>query len=81
MLKRIFEPTFHNVSHKFCQRRNGHFERHNIYYRWPSRKWFSETDFVECFKRISHNKLFFTINRKVDCYNFSLLINQILKVG
>lgn len=81
ILERIFEPTFQNVSHGFRPNRSCHSALHSIYYRWPGTKWFIEADFIECFDRISHDKLLFAINRKVQCYKLSLLINQLLTVG
>ena len=81
ILERIFEPTFQNVSYGFRPKRSCHSALHSIYYRWPGTKWFIEADFIECFDRISHDKLLFAINKKVDCYKLSLLINQLLTVG
>lgn len=81
LLERIFEPTFQNVSHGFRPNRSCHSALHSIYYRWPGTKWFIEADFIECFDRISHDKLLFAINRKVHCYKLSLLINKLLTVG
>ena len=81
ILERIFEPTFQNVSHGFRPGRSCHSALHSIYYRWPGTKWFIEADFIECFDRISHDKLLIAINRKVQCYKLSLLINKLLTVG
>jgi Reverse transcriptase (RNA-dependent DNA polymerase) len=81
ILERIFEPTFQNVSHAFRPSRSCHSALHSIYYRWPGTKWFIEADFIQCFDRISHDKLLIAINRKVHCYKLSLLINQLLTVG
>ncbi|NNE32679.1 MAG: hypothetical protein HKN40_09940 [Winogradskyella sp.] len=81
ILERIFEPTFQNVSHGFRLNRSCHSALHAIYYRWPGTKWFIEADFIECFDRISHDKLLFAINKKVQCYKLSLLINKLLTVG
>lgn len=81
IMERIFEPIFENVSHGFRPGRSCHSALHSIYYRWPGTKWFIEADFIQCFDRISHDKLLFAINRKVHCYQFLALINQLLKVG
>ena len=81
IMERIFEPIFENVSHGFRLDRSCHSALHSIYYRWPGTKWFIEADFIQCFDRISHDKLLFAINRKVHCYKFLALINQLLKVG
>lgn len=81
ILERIFEPTFQDVSHGFRIKRSCHSALHSIYYRWPGTKWFIEADFIQCFDRISHDKLLIAINKKVYCYKFLALINQFLKVG
>ena len=65
ILERIFEPTFQNVSHGFRPNRSCHSALHSIYYRWPGTKWFIEADFIQCFDRISHDKLLIAINKKV----------------
>ena len=81
ILERIFELTFQNVSHGFRPNRSCHSALHSIYYRWPGTKWFIEADFIECFDKISHDKLLIAINKKVQCYKLSLLINKLLTVG
>jgi retron-type reverse transcriptase len=81
IMKRIFEPTFQNVSHGFRPGRSCHSALHSIYYRWSGTKWFIEADFIQCFDKISHDKLLIAINRKIHCYKFLTLINQLLKVG
>lgn len=81
IMERIFEPTFQNVSHGFRPGRSCHSALHSIYYRWPGTKWFIDADFIQCFDRISHDKLLFAINRKIHGYKFLALINQLLKVG
>jgi hypothetical protein len=81
IMERIFEPTFENISHGFRLDKSCHSALHSIYYRWPGTKWFIEADFLQCFDRISHDKLLLAINRKIHCYKFLALINQLLKVG
>jgi len=81
ILEAIFEPIFQNVSHGFRPKRSCHSALHAVYYRWPGVKWFIEIDFFECFDRIAHDKLLLAINKKVQCYKLSLLINKLLTIG
>jgi group II intron reverse transcriptase/maturase len=77
----LFEPTFLDSSHGFRPKRGCHSALKTIYYRWKRPKWFIEADISQCFDRISHPTLLLYINKRVNDYWLSILINKFLKAG
>jgi group II intron reverse transcriptase/maturase len=77
----LFEPTFLDSSHGFRPKRGCHSALKTIYYRWKRPKWFIEADISQCFDKISHPTLLLYINKRVNDYWLSILINKFLKSG
>ena len=77
----LFEPTFLDSSHGFRPKRGCHSALKTIYYRWKRPKWFIEADISQCFDKISHPTLLLYINKRVNDYWLSILINKFLKAG
>lgn len=81
LLEPLFEKVFLDSSHGFRKNRSCHTALKEIYYKWRGIKWFIECDFVQCFDKISHPILLSILNKYVDDYWTSSLINQFLKKG
>lgn len=77
----LFEPTFLDSSHGFRPKRGCHSALKTIYYRWKRPKWFIKANISQCFDKISHSTLLLYINKRVNDYWLSVLINKFLKVG
>ena len=81
ILKPLFEPIFLDSSHGFRPKRGCHSALKTIYYRWKRPKWFLKADISKCFDKISHSTLLLYINKRVNDYWLSILINKFLKAG
>jgi len=77
----LFEPTFLDSSHGFRPKRGCHSALKTIYYRWKRPKWFIEADISQCFDKISHSTLLLYINKRINDYWLSMLINKFLRTG
>lgn len=81
VLQPLFENVFLDSSHGFRPKRSCHSALVDIYYKWRGIKWFIECDFISCFDRISHPVALSIINRSLDDYWTSNLVNRFLKKG
>ena len=77
----LFEPIFLDSSHGFRPKRGCHSALKTMYYRWKRPKWFINADISQCFDKISHPTLLLYINKRVNDYWLSILINKFLKAG
>lgn len=80
-LEPVFEKEFLKCSYGFRKNKSCHSCLSQIYYNWTGTKWFIETDFINCFDRISHPILLGLINKKFFSYQISQVIHSLLKVG
>lgn len=79
-LEPIFEREFLKCSHGFRKHKSCHSCLNQIYYNWTDIKWFIETDFIDCFDKISYPILLGLINKKFFNYQISKIILLLLRV-
>lgn len=77
----LFEPIFLNCSHGFRPKRGCHSALKTIYFMWKRPKWFIKIDISQCFDKMSHPTLLLYINKRLNDYWLSILINRFLKAG
>jgi group II intron reverse transcriptase/maturase len=81
ILEPLFENVFLNSSHGFRPNRSCHSALRSIYHEWRGVKWFIECNFVSCFDKISHPIVLSILNKHLNDYWTSNLVNRFLKKG